>query len=368
MARLAATEYDKRRVKYNCRCALLVLVVVFAGGTVSADDDRENLIAAALQVSPEYTQPIVRSNGEPVAIYHELNGDGKTDVAVMAVLKEPGVPQTLDSLRQNSRLFRRGNPHPLFVLETYFAGDDAVQTVELGRWPAFDRMELVNLVPDAAFPVAVGVRTRGATGNEYNLIVYSNGGMIRRVRLEQSDRQRYEIGDLDGDGSLDIVRTLRTAEAGRGYETFVEFLSLSGGSYVVAGSFALVRELRLFLNTAAAHMLAGRWEELAGMVKGSEESVAGLLRAAFEGVADDEEMGSSTFEYPASGEEIAQVVFPGLMENPLPYPFLGETFTIIFRVECCDLLPRFFSATVELREFPFEGEMFRFLTYRGARQ
>jgi hypothetical protein len=62
------------------------------------------------------------------------------------------------------------------------------------------------------------------------------------------------------------------------------------------------------------------------------------------------------------------VVFPGLRENPFPYPYLGTEFTLVFRVECCDGYPRFYSAIVALSENPFAEPPFVFLTRAGAQQ
>ncbi|MEE8442078.1 MAG: hypothetical protein V3S41_10165, partial [Spirochaetia bacterium] len=240
---------------------LLSLLLAFATALAGADDgtgdgepadqDRTELVAAALRYSPEYTRPVVNADGTPVAVYHELNGDGLTDVAILTVLAEPGVPTDLAGLRATSRLFRSGDPNPLFVIETYFAGDEAVQTVELGRKPALGGMELLHLSQGSAFPVAIAVKMRSAAGVENNLLIYSPGGMIRRLQLQETARERYQLADLDQNGTVDIVVTRRLPEAGRGYETFVELLTLDGNHYLSHSSFGLVRELQGFLDAAA---------------------------------------------------------------------------------------------------------------------
>jgi hypothetical protein len=374
-------------VKGNRRVLLqrfvLCCLIAFAGASASADDPPADataaaetrpeaapvdLLQAALRYSPEYTRPIINADGSPLAVYHDLNGDGSTDVAILTVLAEPGVPADLRALRETERLFRTDAPTPLFVLETYFAGSEAVQTVELGRRSALGGMELLPLTDAAMFPIAIAVKTRGATGGETNLLVYSPGGMIRRLELRETERERYQFTDLDADGALDIVVTRRLPEAGRGYETFVELWTLAGNGYASLESFGLVRELQRFLGVAGNHIVAGQWDAVASLVQPDGADSATILSRVFTGVAADEEMEESVFDYPETGAPVSAVVFPGIRENPIPYPYLGAQITLVFRVECCDAPPRFFSAIIRLSENPFSEPRFLFLTRAGAQQ
>jgi len=238
MARTDVTEYDEPRVKSNRRPLLpgflLTIFLVLAAAPAVADDPKEaevtiaqirdELVEAALRYSPEHTRPVLNADGTPVAIFHELNGDELTDIAILTVLAEPGVPTGLANLRETSRLFRTASPNPFFVLETFFAGRETVQTVELGRKPALGGIELLQLSEASPFPVAISVEMRGAAGSENNLLIYSPGGMIRRLQLQETPRERYQLADLDQNGTVDIVVTRRLPEAGRGYETFLELL------------------------------------------------------------------------------------------------------------------------------------------------
>jgi len=375
VARTDATEYDERCVKSNRSLLLpsflLSLMLAFAvahAGADTTDQSRSELVETALRYSPEYTHPVVNADGAPVAVYHELNGDGFMDVAILTVLAEPGIPTELAELRETSRLFRTGAPNPLFVLETYFAGDEAVQTVELGRKPALGGMELLRLTDNAPFPVAITVRMRVAAGGETNLLIYSPGGMIQRLQLQETERERYQLADLDRNGTLDIVVTRRLPEAGRGYETFLEFLTLDGNNYRSQASFGLVRGLQGFLSAATNHILAGRWDALEQLVRVDEVDGGNILSRAFPGVADDDEMEMSVFDYPETGASASAVVFPGIRENPYPYPYLGTHFTLVFRVECCDTYPRFYSAIVGLSANPLDEPRFTFLTRAGTQQ
>jgi len=319
------------------------------------------LASLASRYSPEYTRPVLNPDGSPLAVYHDLNGDGLRDVAVLAVLAEQGVSTDLITLRETSRLFRLDGPRPLFVVESYFAGSEAVQTVELGRRAALGGMELLHLSSVADFPVAVAVQTRGTSGGETNLLVFSEGGAIRRLELHETARERFQMVDLDEDGRLDIVVTRSLPEAGRGYETFVEYWTLDDGSYAIEASFGIVRELQNFLDRAAGHMVASRWEELQALIAHGQTEDE-LLSRAFRGVPKDEETEPTVFDYRDSGAAIKSVTLPIIRENPFPYPYLGTHISLVFRAECCDANPRFFSAVVALLHDPFSGTRFAFLT------
>lgn len=349
------------------------LLVILATVAIADDTPPESwttadLVEAALRYSPEYTLPVINPNGTPVAVYYDLNGDSITDIAILTVLNEPGVPTELQTLRETARLFRSEDPDPLFILETYFAGGEAVQTAELGRRPALGSVELLPLSDHESFPVGVTVYTRGANGGETNLLIYSPGGMIRRLELRETERERFQFSDLNHDGVLDIVVTRRLPEAGRGYETFVELWTISGNTYLLSGSFGLVRELRRFLDIAERHMLSGEWDALGVLVDPDGADAATILSRAFPGIAEDEETEETTFDYAVTGAPVSAAVFPAMMENPMPYPFLGTSIPLVFRVECCELVPRYYSAIIGLSENPFDEPRFRFLTRAGSQQ
>lgn len=336
-------------------------------GAFADNTTREDLFESALMHSPEYTSAVLNADGSPVAVFRDLNGDQRTDLAVVAVLSEPGVPTSAELLRAPSRLFDTSNTKPLFVIETYFAGDESVQTVELGRKRALGEIELVSLTVHQDFPVGVLVQTRSLEGTETNLLVYSRGGTVRRISLQDTERERHQIVDLDGDGVLDILQSRRLPEAGRGYETFIELLSLSGTDYEPAGSFAVVREVSGFLDAATGHMTNGRWADLAELVEVTDTSVEDRISAAFVGVPDGEST-APRFDYVSTGDSVTAVVFPAIMESPFPFPHVGRHVVLEFRVECCGDFPRFYAATIRMSANPFSGPPFLFLTDDGRQQ
>ena len=222
MARTDVTEYDEPRVKSNSRPLLpgllLTIFLVLAAAPAVADDPKEvevtiaqirdELVEAALRYSPEHTRPVLNADGTPVAIFHELNGDELTDIAILTVLAEPGVPTGLANLRETSRLFRTPTPSPFFVLETFFAGREAVQTVELGRKPALGGIELLQLSEASPFPVAISVEMRGAAGSECHRRVRRDTAPLEAIDAQRpdtrsgcggkADRSRIERSSADG--------------------------------------------------------------------------------------------------------------------------------------------------------------------------
>ena len=372
MVLAAAKEYDIDHTMRN-RSLFAALLTLLLSAVAAADGrDNRELLRDALAWSPEYTQPLVMEDGAPVAFFRDLNGDGETDVILLTVLHEEGVPRSLPGLRATSRLFRPADPIPLFVVETYFAGDEGIHTVDLGRWPALGTIEFLELTGSGGLPVALAVETRRAAGDQNTLLIYSGHGRIRTLQLQETQRERYHLADITGDGVLDVVVATRAPEAGRGYETFLELLELGDGAYHSSASFPVVRDLRSFLDQAASHMIAGRWDELASLVADGGGagglSRAGVLAAAFRGVPGEEESEAAAFDHAETGRGLAAVMLPVILESPFPFPYADTRFSLLFRVETEDGAAWLYSATVGMAANPFAAPRFAFLTTDNPQQ
>ncbi len=213
----------------------------------------------------------------------------------------------------------------------------------------------------APLALAVGFRSRSASTTE--LVIFQHDD-VSRFTLENSRNERGLIKDVTSDGVVDIVVARRVPEAGRGYETFLGLYELRPEGFVRTASLPIVRTVNAFLDATATEMEQAQWESLRDRVAGSAAN--GLLGSAFRGVADEDEVADTRFDYPETGEDITTVVFPRLADNPFPSPFLGGSFRIVFRVECCEAPARFFEGTVALDANPFEGSVIAFLTDDGG--
>ncbi|HKJ85826.1 MAG TPA: hypothetical protein VKA06_07105, partial [Spirochaetia bacterium] len=132
----------------------LLLLLLASSGSADEQSDRSELLEKALSVSPEYTRTIAVHNGEPLTLFQDLNGDDALDVSTLTVTFDPRVEPTLEALSNSARLYAEDTVHPVFILETYFAGQEAITTVEIGRRTVLTDFGLVRLTTEA-FPVAV---------------------------------------------------------------------------------------------------------------------------------------------------------------------------------------------------------------------
>jgi hypothetical protein len=368
----ADSEYDEGSLMRNTqtihsplRALLLASLTLALAATLPAVDthpqtseSHESVLAAALGFSPEYTTAIVGDRGEPVTLFADLNADGRTDVAVLTIAADSGVAPRAAELSDTKRLYAHGATEPLFILEIYLAGQDAILTMELGRRAVWSGLELVPL-GDAGIAIEVRFRSRGGSNSE--LAVFHRG-RLSRLSLENTRNERGFLIDVDEDGVTDVLTARRVPEAGRGYETFLTLHTLQTGGFRQSDSLPLVRTVSDFLRAATEEMESGSWDELRRRVAGDRN---GVLAAAFTGVADEDIMAATRFDYDEREEPIVQVVFPRLADNPFPPPYVGESFRVVFRVECCDHPPRFFESTIGLDRNPFGGTAVAFLTDDG---
>jgi len=367
----ANSEYDEGRLMRNTVSspvlrpivAIVTLLSLIGPGlpasdTVATDAD---LVAKALSVSPGYTTPVVTANGEPIFVVRDLNGDGRLDVTLLATVVHPQVESTVEALGDSLRLYARDVTEPVFILETYFAGQEAITTVELGRRTVWTGLRIVDLSREA-LPVAASLTFRTRAGMETELVVFHPGGGISRFAFEESRNRKGAIVDLNQDGRLDVVTALRAPESGRGYETFIEIHELGPDGFERTDSMPLVRTVNTFLEEAASAMERQQWVRVAGLVRSAPgTTVANTLAAAFVGVPD-EEIPRTRFDYPTRAIQVRSVTFPRLADNPFPEPYLGRSFRFVFRVESGERTPRFFEATIGLSENPFAERPLAFLT------
>lgn len=376
---VADSEYDEERLMRNTvpsAACLLILTLISSVITVpvhAEDTDeitRSAVLEEALRFSPQYTSPILAANGVPVAVYDDLNGNGRLDVAMLTIVGDPRLEAIADRLSNPLRIYDTDAVAPTYILETYFDGQEAIVTVELGRHEVWSGIGLRRLTPEP-YPLAIEISFRSRAGLRTDLVIYHAGGSISRFSVVESRNQRGIIADIDGDGALDIVTAQRAPEAGRGYETFLELYKLRPQGYRRTASLPLVRATNDFLTAAAGEMTSGSWDTLwhrlgpTSSTTPEMDRVATDLARAFAGVLDEETDGSR-FDYPVSDASVERVTFPRLVDNPFPAPFLGRSFRLVFRVECCDEAPRFFEAVVGLAANPFSGRPLAFLTEHEA--
>lgn len=345
---------------FRATALLTLLLLPLVTWAQSLDAEAGRVVQDALFLSPEYTVPVTRADGEPVVVAADFNGDGIIDVAILSIASDPRVRATLAELSANERVFDARAIQPLFLLETLFQLSDTIITVELGRQVVFDEITLVELSQTDSPAVRVSFRSSRGTADQ--LVTFSPDGRASRLRLADSPSEFGELADIDEDGVLEAVTARRVPEAGRGYETFLELYEYSGGAYARITGFGVVRELEHFLEQVRMHVRQQEWQALAGLIAQSDSGDPALVLAdAFQLIEVDG-------EEPAAGAEsllptaIRDLVTMQFTDNPFPPPYLQQQVRLTFRLDCCGEERRVYAALLELTLDPFRGETFRFLT------
>lgn len=330
--------------------ALLLLVACSLVG--------QEVVNRALGFSPQYTSVLRDARNRPIALVRDLNGDGEPDAALLTVAAEAQVEPDAVALSDPSRLYADRMTEPVFALEAYFAGQQAIVTVELGRYPVWTDIDVLELTPEA-LPVAVRVRFRDRSSETTHLVVFAGDGSVSRLELADSRNEIGFLRDIDEDGRLDVVTARRVPEAGRGFETFLTLFELRDGAFVRSAGVPIVRSVSELLDEAERDMERDRWAELAGRI-GFDQSPAVTPGEAFLPEADPE-TGVEPAGFPTVAGGVDDAVFPRVIDNPFPEPYLATSFSLVFRVIVAGE-PRFYRATVGLAANPFAGRPVAFLT------
>lgn len=322
--------------------------------------DGQDVVERALAYSPEYTHVLRSADGVPVALVRDLNGDGEADAALLAIAADPRVEPDAVALSDPARLYADRLVEPIFVLEAYFSGQEAIVTAELGRYPVWTGFDELALTQDP-LPTAVRVRFRDRESEVTHMIVFAEGGFVSRLELPTSRNELSLVRDVNDDGRIDVVTARRVPEAGRGFETFLTLYEIGDGAFARTGSVPIVRSVSELLGRAERTMERGRWDELAGQIgfAGSPEAV---LADAFPAELDPDSSGEPlAFDRFDGG--VFDAVFPRVIDNPFPAPYLSTSFSLVFRVVISGE-PHFYRATVGLSDNPFSGPVVAFLTGR----
>lgn len=338
-------------------------VLLIATGLCALETDafsREALLTLALDLSPGTTLPVMADGTSPVFRIGDFNRDGTQDIALISIASEAGVPDEVAILSQRSRLFDADVRPASFFLEVYLAGSSAVIMVDLGYRLVWAGLELLD-VKDGEQALLVGFL--GRTGVERELVSFSERGSVSRLSFVESLNEFGFLADINEDGSIDLVTSVRSPEAGRGFETFLFLFEYREGRFARTASVPVVRSLQEFTDGAARAIQAANWDEVAASVADGRVSATAqeVLRETFTPLGTDGNP-EAPFFFSGDGEAIEAVVFPTLRESPIEAPFLGESFRIAFRVDCCDGASRYFQAWVQFSRNPFRNDPVAFLT------
>lgn len=365
MGKRFGPEYDKRRSMRNILAAVGLFIL---GVSAGAESELDFLLSKASEYSPEYTTPVIGNTGRPVSVVHDFNGDGTNDIAILTVVREEGIPTSVEELRDSRRLYAARAEQPLYILETYFQNDMAVQSAELGRERVLAEVELLRLTADSNLPAAVSVSFRNSDGIDTQLLIHHPSGMVSRFVLHQTLFEHVVIDDINRDGLTDVVIARRVPEAGQGYETFLDLYELAADGYHRRDSVNIVRSLRQFMAEASELLVAGDWAAIAERTY-SDQSAAHpseVVRAVLLPVDLPDSEGMEPIEFDPDRDVISDIVYPRILDNPFPHPYLAQVMSLTLRIDCDAGDSRLYMIRVRLAEDVFRNSPFALLTWDGS--
>lgn len=346
---------------------LLTLVSVSAVGVIAEPiTSVVQLERAAAAASSPQTQAVLTPGDRPLGIAADFDRSGTLDYAMLTVPAQGESRPTLAELSDRVRLFRAQTEPMEFRLEVFFQRDGALgppSEVIFGRRVGLSGITLLELSTQESAPLAIRVDFLDPIATEEHLVVFRRDGSLSQMVLSASANERSTFLDVTRDGLLDLLISRRLPEAGRGFETYLDFFVLTDGSYELAASTNIVRNLQSFVATTQRLIEERRWTELLDHAGGpyGEQSVEEQLRNLFAPISRGSEE-PLEFVFAEEPLEIQEVVFPQIADNPFRAPFLGESIELTFRVSCCGWEDHLYSAVVELSANPFYGRQYRLLT------
>lgn len=292
-----------------------------------------------------------------------INADSELP-SVFALSTEPGAETQYAELSRISRAYEAEAAEVEFFVDAFAYRDGAFalrHSVSLGQAKAIGTFRAFGLGDQTENPLVIALEVYSTTGTQVRWAIFSPGTQPVRFDLEDSGRVTARLEDVDHDGVLEVIKTRREAEAGVGFETYLELYEWDGESMVQAEVTTVVRALNRFLSRAAVHLSNERWqafidhatdtslrERFAAAGLTETEVVRALLRVS-DAPAD------SQYGFLSAGREIDEVFNPQILESPFQQ---SDRFRHDIRIVMRDGSSYIVSVTVAISPNPFTEPVF----------
>ncbi len=318
---------------------------------------------AALKGFSGKTFPVMK-NSHPMAIYHDFDDDGLTDILLVSVDRQGDADYEI--LSDFSRLFRETATTAFFAdLFVQKSGEMVrVFSLPLGAHFVLDSLSFVPLRKKRGYPFAAVVSFQMKQGYERQWIVFAGKSQVSLYSMKETLSSYISVDDIDQDGIQDIVSYERVFEEGKGYETYAVWHRWNGKEYKTYKSTAIVRNLTRFLERATELMIAGRWEEFVRFgvdpheLEGRKEKETSFFRGRIF-IPQEKGLAQEHVDW-----KIVNVVFPEILENPFKIRDKnGYSFLFPIRVLYEHGESLVFSVGVKLNKNPFAARQFSFILH-----
>ena len=329
------------------------------------------LVDTALDRLPPGLTPVFKDD-QPWGLFHDLDKNGYTDYLLLVLEEEvdPGQAQS-GYLQDSLRLFDEDSPYRPFGLVIFYQYPEDVISryhISLGKKLVLRDFVFQEIRLGRDFPYTVVVSFQTLEGTEAEWVTLQGRG-ISRLSLDYTLSKTSRIGDVDGDGWVDILVFQQGFEEGRGYETFISWLRWNGEEYAPHNRTNVMRNLRDFFTAAEEKIPVLGWEHC--FDQRLEVSQLSELRSA--GKAGEEIL--SRFFQPLPGQDEvpplyridpAGVVFPRVLEDPFSYSSSGPLrFSVIVKVQDRGGTSFFYQGLLGMSDNPFGENQFAFAMLEG---
>ncbi|HOV37700.1 MAG TPA: hypothetical protein PLG79_03180 [Spirochaetales bacterium] len=308
----------------------------------------------------------------PLALFHDLDGDGLEDIFLLSVKKTDDQTETsVTVLSEYSRVFEAS------AVQTFFfhaflrrhSSSSLVKTLELGPKRALGSFKLFEIQHTARIPFGIEITFPNTIGLERDWVLISSSSRYELFVFQEQHNVKSYTRDINGDGTLDLVLFENMFEDSLGYETYATWYRWEGSTYKRYRSVNILRNLKTFLGTIKQYILMKNWDALFQYALQPQD--AAYAKAAGPTTALPRIFRSPPPPlYPVSGGEPSSIglevlerrftdlVFPEILENPFNLREDGpESFVLTFRlsVEGENYLV---STRVSMYKNPFQGKLF----------
>jgi hypothetical protein len=287
----------------------------------------------AARLFPEPLE-LLHIRGAATLLLEDLDGDDHPEGFALGIPARQLSDQEMNRLTEYSRVFEAEGRSVGFYLISFQNQQGSLvpsRTDYLGKWLAYESMEIRRLDSRRPAPLLVNVSFHTREGSESELLVFGDTAeeLLDRTRLKNTLNTRSYLKDLDGDGLLDIFVKERGMEEGSGVETFLSWRRWDGRRYREAGDTTVVRNLRQFLLGVKQDLLARAYPHLIARALDpawvNKQKAGGLSDIAILSlVLGFEEADENRLS------EIREIVFPEILEDPFADGSSGFRFSIRF--------------------------------------
>jgi hypothetical protein len=324
-------------------------------------------------------KPVTR-NGSPLAFIRR--GEAGVDTIVLLAVQTQDAQKTAFTyISDFGRLFDASTEEFLFFVEVFTLNADgrvASKSIDAGAHRVCGSFSELPFSPRQAFPCGVSLIFPDTEGRR-NFWVLFPGGDAQQDSPRYSVFSFYEeanvkafVQDIDESGVFDLLLFEDIFEESSGYETYITWHRWDGRGFSKYNSTNVIRKLRGFFENSRQMLLTRGWKKFFDYALAPRDASAlqsGSAPAAFRRIFRTQEDASPEeadiydilFSEDIPESEIADIVFPNVVENPFPLTRDGPaSFPFTIRINANEE-NYFFSARLAMNKNPFSGRMFHFL-------